>query len=150
MFNLFTCFVHVEIRLILWCVQLRVDFIPLYFCSIVMFRIISLDLKFFLAFHVIHFILNSFMNNKPTFFFGKCEFVLDGDFLKPNLACKTHCLGLPNYWTMDTGRLHHHWYLFFVGMGENNCAWSRKPMLHRETLKLADKKYKGDHTYRHI
>lgn len=28
------------------------------------------------------------------------------------------------------------------GMGENNCAWSRKPMLHRNTIKLAETKYK--------
>ncbi|VDH97988.1 NADH dehydrogenase [ubiquinone] 1 alpha subcomplex assembly factor 5 [Mytilus galloprovincialis] len=28
------------------------------------------------------------------------------------------------------------------GMGENNCAWSRKPMLHRNTIELANEKYK--------
>ncbi|XP_041351107.1 arginine-hydroxylase NDUFAF5, mitochondrial-like [Gigantopelta aegis] len=28
------------------------------------------------------------------------------------------------------------------GMGENNCAWNRKPMLHRETMKLASTIYK--------
>ena len=34
--------------------------------------------------------------------------------------------------------------ILFSGMGENNCSWSRKPMLHRNTIKLADVKYKGN------
>ena len=30
-------------------------------------------------------------------------------------------------------------------MGESNCAWNRRPMLHRNTLELAEQKYAGDH-----
>lgn len=28
-------------------------------------------------------------------------------------------------------------------MGENNCVWTRRPMLHRNTIELAEKKYRG-------
>lgn len=28
-------------------------------------------------------------------------------------------------------------------MGENNCVWTRRPMLHRNTIELAEKKYQG-------
>lgn len=28
------------------------------------------------------------------------------------------------------------------GMGENNCVWTRRPMLHRNTIELAEKKYR--------
>ena len=28
-------------------------------------------------------------------------------------------------------------------MGENNCAWTRKPMLHRDTITAAAAIYKG-------
>jgi len=30
-----------------------------------------------------------------------------------------------------------------AGMGENNCAWSRQPTIHRETLTAAAAIYKG-------
>jgi len=31
----------------------------------------------------------------------------------------------------------------YAGMGENNCAWNRQPMIQRETLAAAAAIYKG-------
>ena len=35
------------------------------------------------------------------------------------------------------------YFYFILGMGENNCSWTRKPMLHRDTITAAAAIYKG-------
>lgn len=37
----------------------------------------------------------------------------------------------------------------FQGMGESNCAWNRKPILHRDTLLAAAAIYKGEVAWQH-
>lgn len=33
----------------------------------------------------------------------------------------------------------------FLGMGESNCSWNRKPLLHRDTMLAAAAIYQGMH-----